>query len=85
MVRGMKTGYTLAPTYKRNLDLQLAVLRAAGCSETFEDAGISGTAHARPGLARALELLGQEDALVVWKLACLGLSLGHLVGLGALR
>ena len=39
----------------------------------------SGAKDDRPGMAQALEVLGQGDVLVVWKLERMGRSLPHLV------
>ena len=41
----------------------------------------SGRATERPGLAKALDVARDGDALVVWKLDRIGRSLTHVVGL----
>jgi DNA invertase Pin-like site-specific DNA recombinase len=52
----------------------------SGRQNVFEDK-VSSTRAARPGLARALELLGEGDTLGVWKLDRLGRSIRQLVNL----
>ncbi len=77
----MKIGYARVSTEEQNLDLQLDALQAVGCTMIYQDEGISGTVKERAGLAQALEALGTEDILVVWKLDRLGRSLGFLCSL----
>lgn len=77
----MKIGYARVSTDEQNLDLQRAALEAAGCKTIFEDTGVSGASTTRPGLALALDEVGEGDVLVVWKLDRLGRSLSHLVEL----
>lgn len=74
-------GYARVSTDDQTLDLQRDALVAAGCGLVHEDQGVSGTAHVRPGLDRALASLKTGDVLVVWKLDRLGRSMGHLVQL----
>src|SRR4051812_10750441 len=72
-------------TADQSLDLQRDALRRAGCERTYEDV-CSGKAAERPGLARALDVAREGDAIVVWKLDRIGRSLPHVVGLvGDLR
>lgn len=78
-MQGMKIGYARVSTDEQNLDLQRHALSAAGCEVVFEDKGLSGAVAARPGLADALQRLGQGDTLVVWRLDRLGRSLAHLI------
>ena len=59
-------------TGEQNLDLQRDALAEAGCAEIREDAGVSGSARGRPGLAQALELCAPGDVLTVWRLDRLG-------------
>ncbi|TQI75339.1 DNA invertase Pin-like site-specific DNA recombinase [Bosea sp. AK1] len=76
-----RIGYARVSTYEQNLDLQLAALQAAGCSEVFTDHGVSGASFDRPGLADLLTALEPSDMLVVWRLDRLGRSLVELVRL----
>ncbi len=72
-------------TQDQHLELQREALVKAGCQKVFEDK-VSGTRADRPGLAKALEMLREGDALVVWKLDRLGRSVKQLVDLiGELR
>lgn len=75
----MKIGYARISTDEQSLALQHDALTAAGCSEVFEDRGLSGIAVRRPGLAAALARIASGDVLVVWKLDRLGRSLPHLI------
>lgn len=77
----MKIGYARVSTDEQNLDLQLDELRSVGCKEIFIDKGVSGSVAEREGLTDAIELIGEGDTLVVWKLDRLGRSLGFLCGL----
>lgn len=76
-----KIGYARVSTEEQNLDLQIQALERVRCDRIYSDSGISGQAHARPGLERALAELGQGDKLVVWRLDRLGRSLVQLVHL----
>ena len=76
----MLIGYARVSTQEQNLDLQMEALAKAGCKKIFEDK-ISGSRSDRPGLARAMEMLREEDTFVVWKLDRLGRSVKHLVDL----
>ena len=75
----MRIGYARVSTLDQTLALQRDALKEAGCDKIFADHGVSGTATARPGLARAMKALKPGDTLVVWKLDRLGRSLSHLV------
>lgn len=75
-----KIGYARVSTDDQNLDLQIHALEGVGCELIFTDK-ISGTAHERPGLRKALRALRPGDVLVVWRLDRLGRSLEHLVEL----
>jgi DNA invertase Pin-like site-specific DNA recombinase len=77
----MKIGYARVSTIEQNLALQCDALNRAGCDVIYTDQGISGTDFERPGLTGALERLGPEDTLVVWRLDRLGRSLSKLVEL----
>lgn len=75
----MKVGYARISTDEQSIALQRDALTAAGCSEVFEDVGLSGVAMRRPGLEAALARVEQGDVLVVWKLDRLGRSLPDLI------
>ena len=69
-------------TAEQNLDLQRDALLAAGIApERIYDDTCSGTVTNRPGLARALDVAREGDALVIWKLDRIGRSLRHVVEL----
>lgn len=75
----MNIGYARVSTEEQNLNLQREALEAAGCEIIYEDHGVSGAAIDRQGLSKALEMAGDCDVLVVWKLDRLGRSLPHLI------
>ncbi len=81
MKKGRKIGYVRVSTREQNLDLQLDVLKAAGCDEIFTDKGVSGAAIERYGLSQALGSVGEGDTLIAWKLDRLGRYLGFLADL----
>jgi len=70
-------GYARVSTGGQDLEPQLRALRAAGCTEVFEEKA-SGSSRARPELARALDRLRHGDALVVVRIDRLARSLAHL-------
>ncbi len=72
-------GYARVSTVEQNLDMQVAALKAAGCSEIFTDHGLSGADFQRPGLLTALKKVKRGDMLVVWRLDRLGRSLVDLI------
>ena len=74
----MLLGYARISTDQQDHALQLDALRAAGCEKVFVETG-SGTRTDRPELAKALEQIRQDDALVVWRLDRLARSLRHLI------
>jgi DNA invertase Pin-like site-specific DNA recombinase len=74
-------GYARAIIKGDDLERQREALVAAGCSELFEDRGTRARALRRPGLKKALAALQKGDQLVVYKLDCIGWSLGYLVRL----
>ncbi|MHA6770301.1 recombinase family protein [Sphingobium ummariense] len=78
----MLVGYMRVSTDDQNLGLQRDALIAAGVApdRICEDV-CSGRAVDRPGLARALDIARDGDALVIWKLDRIGRSLPHVVGL----
>ena len=78
----MLVGYMRVSMADQNLGLQRDALVAAGVStdRIYEDV-CSGRAVDRSGLARALDVARDGDALVIWKLDRIGRSLPHVVGL----
>ena len=78
----MLVGYMRVSTAEQNLALQRDALLAAGVApeRVYEDT-CSGTVTSRPGLARALDVAREGDALVIWKLDRIGRSLRHVVEL----
>ncbi|WP_313527097.1 recombinase family protein [Shinella sp.] len=72
-------GYARVSTVEQNLDMQVAALKAAGCSQIFTDHGLSGADFQRPGLLKALRQIKRGDMLVVWRLDRLGRSLVDLI------
>lgn len=77
----MKIGYARVSSDDQSLALQRDALAAAGCDTICEDAGVSGALERRPGLDKALTLVGDGDVLVTWRLDRLGRSLPHLIEL----
>ena len=78
----MLVGYMRVSTPDQNLGLQRDALIAASVApdRICEDV-CSGRAVDQPGLARALDIACDGDALVIWKLDRIGRSLPHVVGL----
>lgn len=75
-------GYMRVSTAEQSLDLQRdALLSASVAPDRIYDDTCSGTVTNRPGLARALEVVRDGDALVIWKLDRIGRSLRHVVEL----
>jgi DNA invertase Pin-like site-specific DNA recombinase len=74
----MLIGYARVSTEDQNPDMQVDDLKKAGCIEIFVDK-ISGANKEKPELAKALNYLRQDDALVVWKLDRLGRSVKNLI------
>ncbi|UWQ09688.1 recombinase family protein [Aliiroseovarius crassostreae] len=79
----MKIGYARVSTEEQNLDLQIEALTEAGCDRIITDQAQSGAtaAESREGFAEAMELLGNGDLLVVWKLDRVGRSIADLIHL----
>ncbi|MBV9116218.1 MAG: recombinase family protein, partial [Acetobacteraceae bacterium] len=71
-------GYARVSTQAQDLEPQLRQLRAAGCTEIFEERA-SGASRARPELARLLDRLRAGDTLVVVRIDRLARSLSHLL------
>ncbi len=79
-------GYARVSTHEQNLELQLDALRAADCSQIFEDHGVSGMSMSRTGLNSLMNGLRAGDTLVVYRLDRLGRSIRHLLDIaGILR
>ena len=76
--RGVNIGYARVSTDDRNLDLQRATLKAAGCDPVFENQ-VSGMAVRRPGLDQAFARLGAGDSPVIWRFDRFDRSLPHLI------
>ncbi|SFG24486.1 recombinase family protein [Ensifer sp. OV372] len=74
-------GYGRISTTEQSLDLQVAALKAAGCSAILTDEGFSGADFSRPGLSKLLSTLRHGDTLTVWRLDRLGRSLFELLAL----
>src|SRR6476661_3657622 len=62
-------GYGRVSTDGQSLTAQVAELKAAGCTEIFQEK-ISGTKADRKQLARAIACLDKGDVLVVTRLDC---------------
>jgi DNA invertase Pin-like site-specific DNA recombinase len=68
-------GYARTSTGDPTTVLQLAALKRARCSSSFEDKGLSGAGVKRPALSRCLKALRAGDTPIVWKLDRLGRGL----------
>ena len=71
-------GYARVSTQAQDLEPQLRQLRAAGCTEIFEEKA-SGTSRTRPELVQLLKQLRAGDTLVVVRIDRLARSLSHLL------
>jgi len=60
----MRLGYARVSTDDQSLDHQRERLREAGCERLFEEK-VSGARRDRPELARLLDQLRKDDAIVV--------------------
>lgn len=78
-----KIGYARVSSAEQNLDLQIEALTEAGCDPIITDQAQSGAtaAESRAGFSEAMELLGERDLLVVWKLDRVGRSIADLIHL----
>ena len=76
----MKIGYARVSTEDQSLDLQLSALKEADCEVVFQDYA-SGSKKHRKGLLSAIELCGEGDTLIAWKLDRLSRSLQDLMEL----
>ena len=74
----MKIGYARVSTLEQNLDLQLQVLKKAGCKKIFREK-VSGAATNRPEFQRMLEQIRDGDVVAVWKLDRLARSTRDLL------
>ncbi len=73
-------GDTLYVEMPTGRDVRGDALDRAGCNRIFDDV-CSGRTTERPGLDKAIDIMRDGDALVVWKLDRIGRSLPHVVGL----
>jgi DNA invertase Pin-like site-specific DNA recombinase len=74
----MHLGYARVSTEDQNLDIQLQVLKQAGCASIFQEK-ISGARRQRPELAKMLEHVRAGDMVIVWKLDRLARSTRDLL------
>jgi DNA invertase Pin-like site-specific DNA recombinase len=74
----MNIGYARVSTLDQNLDLQLQVLRKAGCKKIFREK-VSGASRERPEFQRMLDQLRHGDTVIVWKLDRLARSTRDLL------
>jgi DNA invertase Pin-like site-specific DNA recombinase len=65
-------------TISQSLEQQEAALDAAGVTKTFSDT-MSGARDDRPGLARLMAYVREDDTVVVWKLDRLGRNTLHIL------
>ena len=63
----MKIGYARVSTADQNLDLQLKVLKKAGCQKIFREK-VSGFLRQRPEFERMLDQIRPGDTIMVWRL-----------------
>jgi DNA invertase Pin-like site-specific DNA recombinase len=71
----MNIGYARVSTLDQNLDLQMQVLRKAGCEKIFRQR-VSGGDRERREYQRMLNQLRHGDTVIVWKLDRLARSIG---------
>ena len=74
----MNIGYARVSTLDQNLDLQMQVLRKAGCKKIFREK-VSGASRERPEFQRMLDQLRTGDTVIVWKLDRLARSTRDLL------
>ena len=74
----MKLGYARVSTVDQHLELQLGVLKKAGCEKIYLEK-ISGAQRQRPELLRLLDQLRPDDTVIVWKLDRLARSTRDLL------
>lgn len=76
----MTVGYARLSSLGQDPARQIQALRERGCERIFTD-HVRGRKGGRPQLAAALDSLGTNGTLVVWRLDRLARSLQHLVAL----
>ncbi|MBB3474026.1 recombinase family protein [Sphingomonas sp. BK345] len=74
----MIVGYARVSSTGQSLDIQLELLRAAGCARVFGEKRSGRTRDGREELAEALEFVREGDTLVVTRLDRLARSVGDL-------
>ncbi|MEM7221883.1 MAG: recombinase family protein [Pseudomonadota bacterium] len=74
----MLVGYAQVSSDDENAQQQLAALRDVGCERIFTEAASEASGD-RPELTAALDSMGKEDTLVVWRLDCLTDSMTQLI------
>jgi DNA invertase Pin-like site-specific DNA recombinase len=74
----MHIGYARVSTEDQNLDIQLQVLKQAGCKKLFQEK-LSGSTRNRPELQRLLDQLREGDTITVTKLDRLARSTRDLL------
>ena len=63
----MKIGYARVSTQDQKLDLQLKLLKTAGCQKIFREK-VSGFNRHRPEFQRMLDQIRPGDIIIVWRL-----------------
>ena len=76
-MEAMKYGYARVST--EDADMQLGVLKRAGCKTIFTDQLSGAIGIKRPSLLRCLKNLQPGDTLIVWKLDRLGRGVRDLI------
>lgn len=61
-------GYARTASSEQDIDAQVEMLRAAGCSVVYTDRAMSGCSHQNPGLTQARADLAPDDTLKVVRL-----------------
>jgi DNA invertase Pin-like site-specific DNA recombinase len=72
-------GYARVSTREQETFLQLDALKAAGCTEVFQEKASGASQRGRPELARCLDALRPGDTLVVYKIDRIARSLADLL------
>jgi DNA invertase Pin-like site-specific DNA recombinase len=80
----MKIGYIRVSTKKQHLHIQEDALKKYNCDKIYRDIGVSGSRADRKGLSEALEILGEGDSFIVWRLDRAFRSVKHLLNFTAL-
>lgn len=76
-----KIGYARVSTSDQNTDLQVAALKAAGCTIIRHEKASGTTTHGRAELATVLAFISRGDTLVVTRIDRLARSVGDLQGI----